>query len=38
VENLPTDVAIKAFAVTLEPRGGGEQPTNTNFIVMGGTS
>lgn len=38
VENLPTDVAIKAFAVTLEPRGGVEQPTNTNFIVMGGTS
>lgn len=38
VDNLPTDVAIKAFAVTLEPRGGVEQPTNTNFIVMGGTS
>jgi anti-sigma-K factor RskA len=38
VENLPTDVPIKAFAVTLEPRGGVEQPTNTNFIVMGGTS
>ncbi len=36
VENLPTDVAIKAFAVTLEPRGGVQQPTNTNFIVMGG--
>lgn len=35
VENLPTDVSIKAFAVTLEPRGGVEQPTNTNFIVMG---
>lgn len=35
VENLPTDVPIKAFAVTLEPRGGAEQPTNTNFFVMG---
>jgi Anti-sigma-K factor rskA len=35
VENLPTDVPIKAFAVTLEPRGGVEQPTNTNFFVMG---
>lgn len=38
VENLPTDVPIKAFAVTLEPRGGVQQPTNTNFFVMGGTS
>src|ERR1700682_1592489 len=38
VENLPTDVPIKAFAVTLEPHGGVEQPTNTNFFVMGGTS
>jgi Anti-sigma-K factor rskA len=35
VENLPTDVPIKAFAVTLEPHGGVEQPTNTNFFVMG---
>jgi anti-sigma-K factor RskA len=38
VENLPTDVPIKAFAVTLEPKGGVDQPTNTNFFVMGGTS
>ena len=30
--------SIKAFAVTLEPKGGAAQPTNTNFIVMGGTS
>jgi anti-sigma-K factor RskA len=37
VENLPTDVPIKAFAVTLEPRGGGDQPSNANFIVMGGS-
>lgn len=37
VENLPTDVPIKAFAVTLEPKGGVAQPTNTNFFVMGGT-
>jgi anti-sigma-K factor RskA len=36
VENLPTDVPIKAFAVTLEPHGGVDQPTNTNFFVMGG--
>jgi len=38
VENLPTDVPIKAFAVTLETRGGVQQPTNTNFFVMGGSS
>lgn len=37
VENLPIDVPIKAFAVTLEPRGGVDQPTNSNFVVMGGT-
>ena len=35
VENLPVDTEIKAMAVTLEPRGGVEQPTNTNFYVMG---
>ena len=35
VENLPVDTQIKALAVTLEPRGGVEQPTNTNFFVMG---
>lgn len=35
VENLPVATEIKALAVTLEPRGGVEQPTNTNFYVMG---
>jgi hypothetical protein len=29
---------IKALAVTLEPRGGVAQPTNTNFFVMGSSS
>jgi anti-sigma-K factor RskA len=37
VENLPLDTEIKALAVTLEPRGGVEQPTNTDFVVMGKT-
>jgi len=37
VENLPLATEIKALAVTLEPRGGVEQPTNTNFVVMGNT-
>jgi cell division protein FtsB len=36
VENLPLSTEIKALAVTLEPHGGVEQPTNTNFFVMGG--
>ena len=35
VENLPVSTEIKALAVTLEPRGGAAQPTNTNFYVMG---
>jgi DNA-directed RNA polymerase specialized sigma24 family protein len=35
VDNLPVDTVIKAMAVTLEPKGGVQQPTNTNFIVMG---
>jgi anti-sigma-K factor RskA len=35
IENLPVAAEIKALAVTLEPRGGVEQPTNTNFIVAG---
>lgn len=38
VENLPLATEIKALAVTLEPRGGADQPTNTNFYVMGGGS
>jgi hypothetical protein len=37
IENLPVATEIKALAVTLEPRGGVEQPTNTNFVVMGKT-
>lgn len=37
IENLPVATEIKALAVTLEPRGGVEQPTNTNFYVMGKT-
>jgi len=35
VENLPVATEIKALAVTLEPRGGVAQPTNTNFYLMG---
>jgi anti-sigma-K factor RskA len=35
IENLPIATEIKALAVTLEPHGGVEQPTNTNFYLMG---
>lgn len=35
VENLPVETEIKALAVTLEPKGGVPQPTNTNFVVAG---
>jgi len=35
IENLPVATEMKALAVTLEPRGGVEQPTNTNFYLMG---
>jgi anti-sigma-K factor RskA len=35
IENLPVGTEMKALAVTLEPRGGVEQPTNTNFYLMG---
>jgi len=35
IENLPLATEMKALAVTLEPRGGVEQPTNTNFYLMG---
>ena len=35
VENLPVATEIKALAVTLEPRGGVDAPTNTNFYLMG---
>jgi cell division protein FtsB len=38
IENLPVSTEIKALAVTLEPRGGVEQPTNTNFFLMGKSS
>ena len=37
IENLPVATEIKALAVTLEPKGGVEQPTNTNFYLMGKT-
>jgi cell division protein FtsB len=35
VENLPAATEIKALAVTMEPRGGVQQPTNTKFYLMG---
>ena len=35
IENLPVSTEIKALAVTLEPRGGVAQPTNTDFVVAG---
>lgn len=35
IENLPTSTEIRALAVTLEPRGGVAQPTNTAFYVAG---
>lgn len=35
IENLPVATEIKALAVTLEPRGGVDQPTNTKFYVAG---
>ncbi|HEY4642974.1 MAG TPA: anti-sigma factor [Thermoanaerobaculia bacterium] len=35
IENLPLATEMKALAVTLEPKGGVEQPTNTNFYLMG---
>jgi anti-sigma-K factor RskA len=37
IENLPVETEIKALAVTREQRGGVEQPTNTDFVVMGKT-
>jgi anti-sigma-K factor RskA len=38
IENLPISTEIKGLAVTLEPRGGVQQPTNTDFIVSGNVS
>lgn len=35
IENLPIATEIKGLAVTLEPRGGAAQPTNTRFYVAG---
>lgn len=35
IENLPISTEIKGIAVTLEPKGGGAQPSNTDFIVSG---
>jgi hypothetical protein len=35
IENLPIATEIKALAVTLEPKGGVEQPTNLQFYVAG---
>jgi anti-sigma-K factor RskA len=37
IENLPLATEIKGLAVTLESKGGVEQPTNTNFFVAGST-
>jgi anti-sigma-K factor RskA len=37
IENLPVDTPIKGLAVTLEPKGGVAQPTNTNFYLAGNT-
>jgi anti-sigma-K factor RskA len=38
IENLPVATEIKALAVTLEPKGGVDQPTNTTFYVAGNAS
>jgi anti-sigma-K factor RskA len=38
IENLPISTEIKGLAVTLEPRGGAKQPSNTDFIVSGNIS
>jgi len=37
IQNLPLATEIKGLAVTLEPKGGVAQPTNTNFFVAGST-
>lgn len=37
VDNLPLATEIKGLAVTLEPKGGVAQPTNTAFYVAGNT-
>lgn len=38
IDNLPVMTEIRALAVTLEPRGGADQPTEKKFYVMGGMS
>jgi anti-sigma-K factor RskA len=35
IENLPVETEIKGLAVTLEPKGGLAQPSNTDFVVAG---
>lgn len=35
IERLPVDTEIKAFAVTLEPRGGVSSPTGSKYLVGG---
>jgi anti-sigma-K factor RskA len=35
IENLPVATEIRALAVTLEAKGGAEQPTNSAFYVAG---
>ena len=37
IENLPVMTEIKALAVTMESKGGAEQPTNANYYVVGKT-
>ena len=38
LDNLPVMTEIKALAVTMEARGGVEQPTEKKFYVAGGMS
>lgn len=35
LQNLPVDTEIRAFAVTLEPRGGASSPTGSKYLVGG---
>lgn len=37
IENLPVMTEIKGLAVTMESKGGAEQPTNANYYVVGKT-
>jgi len=38
IDNLPVATEIKALAVTMERRGGADQPSEKKFYVMGGMS